>query len=94
MADDPLIEGQRRSPSKQLRLSGNRTEDGTVEIWCNLGDLVDWLETFSEVARSPQHADAALDIRAVLIDSVKRAGEQAEQDGQDDVEEAFLPYLG
>jgi hypothetical protein len=50
-----------------------REVDGEPEIWTNLGDVLDWLETLPQHSNNRIAAGVALEIRQMLLDQVSNA---------------------
>jgi hypothetical protein len=48
-------------------------ENGEPEIWTNLGDLLDWLQTLPEQTAHRVAGNVALEIREMLLDQVTSA---------------------
>jgi hypothetical protein len=43
-------------------------DEGKPEVWTNLGDVLDWLQTLPEHAGSPIAAGAAIEIKGMLLE--------------------------
>ncbi len=51
-----------------------RTNDqGEPEIWTNLGDVLDWLETLPGNTPSPVAGSVALEIKRMLLEQIPNA---------------------
>jgi hypothetical protein len=47
--------------------------DGEPEVWTNLGDVLEWLDTLPENTHNRVAAATALEIRQMLLDQVTNA---------------------
>ena len=50
-----------------------RVTNGEPEVWANLGDIVDWLETLPQHTDNRIAADVALEIKQMLMNAVEGA---------------------
>lgn len=57
----------------QIRSELRKDERGEPEIWTNLGDILDWLETLPSQTGSPVAASVALDIKRMLMEHIRDA---------------------
>lgn len=50
-----------------------QNEQGEPEVWANLGDILDWLDTLASPGNHPAGAKAALEIKQMLLDQFSNA---------------------
>jgi hypothetical protein len=56
-----------------IRNELRQTEQGEPEVWANLGDILDWLDTLPSQTSHPAAAGVALEIKQMLLDAVGNA---------------------
>jgi hypothetical protein len=56
-----------------IRNELRQNDQGKVEVWTNLGDILDWLDTLPSAARSPVAAGTAMEIKQMLLDQFDNA---------------------
>jgi len=56
-----------------IRNELRKNDAGEPEVWTNLGDLLDWLETLPTHTQSPIAAGTALEIKRMLLESFENA---------------------
>jgi hypothetical protein len=50
-----------------IRNELRQNEQGEPEVWANLGDILDWLDTLPQHSNHPAAAGAALEIKQILL---------------------------
>jgi hypothetical protein len=50
-----------------------QNEQGEPEVWANLGDILDWLDTLASPGNHPAGAKAALAIKQMLLEQFSNA---------------------
>ncbi len=50
-----------------------QNEQGEPEVWANLGDILDWLDTLASPDNHPAGAKAALEIKQILLEQFSNA---------------------
>jgi hypothetical protein len=50
-----------------IRNELRRNEHGEPEVWANLGDILDWLDTLPQHSNHPAAAGAAMEIKQILL---------------------------
>jgi hypothetical protein len=50
-----------------------QNEQGEPEVWANLGDILDWLDTLASPGNHPAGAKAALEIKQILLEQFSNA---------------------
>jgi hypothetical protein len=50
-----------------IRNEIRQNEQGDGEVWANLGDVLDWLDTLPSHSNHPAAAGAALEIKQMLL---------------------------
>jgi hypothetical protein len=54
-----------------------QNEQGEAEVWANLTDILDWLDTLPSASNHPAAAGAALEIKQMLLTQFDAAVTQA-----------------
>jgi hypothetical protein len=52
----------------EIRSEIRQNEQGDGEVWANLGDILDWLDTLPSQSDHPSAAGAALEIKRMLLE--------------------------
>jgi hypothetical protein len=50
-----------------------QNEPGEPEVWANLGDILDWLDTLASPGNHPAGTKAALEIKQMLLEQLSNA---------------------
>jgi hypothetical protein len=56
-----------------IRNELRQSEQGDPEVWANLGDILDWLDTLASPGSHPAGAKAALEIKQMLLEQLTNA---------------------
>jgi hypothetical protein len=56
-----------------IRNELRQNEQGEPEVWANLGDILDWLDTLASPGSHPAGAKAALEIKQMLLEQFSNA---------------------
>jgi hypothetical protein len=56
-----------------IRNEIRNNEQGDVEVWANLGDILGWLDTLPSATSSPAAAGAATEIKRMLLEQFGEA---------------------
>lgn len=56
-----------------IRNELRQNEQGEPEVWANLGDILDWLDTLVSQAVAPDAAGVTLEIRNALLEQAGNA---------------------
>jgi hypothetical protein len=56
-----------------IRSELRQNEQGEPEVWANLGDILDWLDTLPQHSNHPAAAGVALEIKQMLLDQFGNA---------------------
>jgi hypothetical protein len=56
-----------------IRNEIRKNEQGDVEVWANLGDILDWLDSLPSATSSPAAAGAATEIKRTLLEQFDNA---------------------
>jgi hypothetical protein len=56
-----------------IRNEIRKNEQGDVEVWANLGDIRDWLDSLPSATNSPTAAGAATEIKRMLLEQFDNA---------------------
>jgi hypothetical protein len=56
-----------------IRNEIRKNDQGEGEVWANLGDILDWLDTLPAEATHPAAAGAAMEIKRMLLEQFSSA---------------------
>jgi hypothetical protein len=56
-----------------IRNEIRKNDQGEGEVWANLGDILDWLDSLPAATSSPAAAGAALEIKQMLLEQFGNA---------------------
>lgn len=56
-----------------IRNGLRQSDQGEPEVWANLGDILDWLDTLASPGSHPAGAKAALEIKQMLLEQFGNA---------------------